>query len=51
MRVKKKIGEILVEGGLITEKQLQSALPQQKKSKLNRDFSPKHKLLEWFLAS
>ena len=34
MRVKKKIGEILVEGGLITEKQLQSALPQQKKSKL-----------------
>jgi len=34
MRAKKKIGEILVEGGLITEKQLQSALPQQKKSKL-----------------
>ena len=34
MRVKKKLGEILVEGGLITEKQLQSALPQQKKSKL-----------------
>ncbi len=34
MRVKKKIGEILLEGGLITEKQLQLALPQQKKSKL-----------------
>ncbi len=34
MRAKKKLGEILVEGGLITEKQLQSALPQQKKSKL-----------------
>ncbi|MEE8481569.1 MAG: GspE/PulE family protein [Desulfobacterales bacterium] len=34
MRVKKKIGEILVEGGLITEKQLQSALPLQKKTKL-----------------
>ena len=34
MRVKKKLGEILVEGGLITEKQLQSALPQQKKTKL-----------------
>lgn len=34
MRVKKKLGEILVEGGLITEKQLQSALPQQKKSKV-----------------
>lgn len=33
MRVKKKLGEILVEGGLITEKQLQSALPLQKKSK------------------
>jgi type IV pilus assembly protein PilB len=34
MRVKKKLGKILVEGGLITEKQLQSALPLQKKSKL-----------------
>lgn len=34
MRVKKKLGEILVEGGLITEKQLRSALPLQKKSKL-----------------
>ncbi len=34
MRAKKKLGEILVEGGLITEKQLQSALPQQKKAKL-----------------
>ena len=34
MRAKKKLGEILVEGGLITEKQLQSALPLQKKSKL-----------------
>ena len=34
MRTKKKLGEILVEGGLITEKQLQSALPQQKKTKL-----------------
>jgi len=34
MRVKKKLGEILVEGGLITEKQLQTALPQQKKTKL-----------------
>ena len=33
MRVKKKLGEILVEAGLITEKQLQSALPLQKKSK------------------
>jgi len=33
MRAKKKLGEILVEGGLITEKQLQSALPLQKKSK------------------
>jgi len=34
MRTKKKLGEILVEGGLITEKQLRSALPQQKKLKL-----------------
>jgi len=34
MRIKKKLGEILVEGGLITEQQLQSALPQQKKSKI-----------------
>ena len=34
MIAKKKLGEILVEAGLITEKQLQSALPQQKKSKL-----------------
>ncbi|MDX2439251.1 MAG: ATPase, T2SS/T4P/T4SS family [Desulfobacterales bacterium] len=34
MRAKKKLGEILVEGGLITEKQLQSALPEQKKAKL-----------------
>jgi type IV pilus assembly protein PilB len=34
MRAKKKLGEILVEGGLITEKQLQSALPLQKKTKL-----------------
>jgi len=33
MRAKKKLGEILVEGGLITERQLQSALPLQKKSK------------------
>ncbi|MDY6792914.1 MAG: GspE/PulE family protein [Thermodesulfobacteriota bacterium] len=34
MRVKKRLGEILVEGGLITEKQLESALPQQKKRKV-----------------
>jgi len=34
MRTKKKLGEILIEGGLITERQLQSALPQQKKLKL-----------------
>ena len=34
MRARKKLGEILVEGGLLTQKQLEQALPFQKKSKL-----------------
>ncbi len=34
MRVEKKLGEILVEGGLLTQKQLEKALPFQKKSSL-----------------
>ena len=34
MRVRKKLGEILVEGGLLTQKQLEMALPFQKKSNL-----------------
>ena len=34
MRVRKKLGEILVEGGLLTQKQLAEALPFQKKSQL-----------------
>ena len=34
MRVRKKLGEILVEGGLLTQKQLEKALPFQKKSNL-----------------
>ena len=34
MRVTKKLGEILVEGGLLSQKQLAEALPFQKKSQL-----------------
>ena len=34
MRVRKKLGKILVEGGLLTRKQLEEALPDQKKSNL-----------------
>ena len=34
MRTRKKLGEILVEGGLLTQKQLEEALPFQKKSSL-----------------
>ena len=34
MRVRKKLGEILVEGGLLTQKELKEALPFQKKSRL-----------------
>ena len=34
MRVRKKLGEILVEGGLLTQKQLEEALPFQKRSHL-----------------
>jgi len=34
LRVRKKLGEILVEGGLLTQKQLEMALPFQKKSNL-----------------
>ncbi|UCD81888.1 MAG: Flp pilus assembly complex ATPase component TadA [Desulfobacterales bacterium] len=34
MRTRKKLGEILVEGGLLTQKQLEEALPFQKKSNL-----------------
>ncbi|MGD9373540.1 MAG: general secretion pathway protein GspE, partial [Desulfobacterales bacterium] len=34
MRAQKKLGEILVEGGLLTEKQLEESLPYQKKSTL-----------------
>ena len=34
MRVRKKLGEILVEGGLLSQKQLEEALPFQKKSHL-----------------
>jgi len=34
LRVRKKLGEILVEGGLLTQKQLEEALPFQKKSHL-----------------
>ena len=34
MRARKKLGEILVEGGLLTQKQLEEALPFQKKSSL-----------------
>ena len=34
MRARKKLGEILVEGGLLTRKQLEEALPFQKKSNL-----------------
>jgi type IV pilus assembly protein PilB len=34
LRTKKKLGEILVEGGLLTQEQLEKALPLQKKSNL-----------------
>jgi len=34
LRVRKKLGEILVEGGLLTQKQLEEALPFQKRSHL-----------------
>ena len=34
MKVRKKLGEILVEGGLLTQQQLDEALPFQKKSHL-----------------
>ena len=34
MKARKKLGEILVEGGLLTQKQLEEALPFQKKSNL-----------------
>ncbi len=34
MKARKKLGEILVEGGLLTQKQLEEALPFQKKSSL-----------------
>ena len=34
MRARKKLGEILVEGGLLTQQQLEEALPFQKKSNL-----------------
>ena len=34
MKVRKKLGEILVEGGLLTQKRLEEALPFQKKSHL-----------------
>jgi len=34
VKIKKRLGEILVEGGLLTEKQLEQALPYQKKSGL-----------------
>jgi len=34
LRVRKKLGEILVEGGLLTQKKLKEALPFQKKSHL-----------------
>jgi len=34
LRTRKKLGEILVEGGLLTQKQLEEALPFQKKSSL-----------------
>ena len=34
MRVRKKLGEILVEGGLLSQKQLEEALPFQKRSHL-----------------
>ena len=34
MIARKKLGEILVEGGLLTQKQLEQALPFQKKSNL-----------------
>jgi type IV pilus assembly protein PilB len=34
LRIRKKLGEILVEGGLLTQKQLEEALPFQKRSHL-----------------
>jgi type IV pilus assembly protein PilB len=34
LRARKKLGEILVEGGLLTQEQLEKALPHQKKSSL-----------------
>jgi len=34
LKARKKLGEILVEGGLLTQEQLEKALPYQKKSKL-----------------
>ncbi len=34
MKIRKKLGEILVEGGLLTQQQLEEALPFQKKSHL-----------------
>jgi type IV pilus assembly protein PilB len=34
LRARKKLGEILVEGGLLTQEQLEKALPHQKKSNL-----------------
>jgi hypothetical protein len=34
LKARKKLGEILVEGGLLTQEQLEKALPYQKKSNL-----------------
>jgi type IV pilus assembly protein PilB len=34
LKARKKLGEILVEGGLLTQEQLEKALPYQKKSKI-----------------
>jgi hypothetical protein len=34
VKARKKLGEILVEGGLLTQEQLDKALPYQKKSNL-----------------
>jgi type IV pilus assembly protein PilB len=34
VKARKKLGEILVEGGLLTQEQLEKALPYQKKSNL-----------------
>jgi hypothetical protein len=35
VKARKKLGEILVEGGLLTQEQLEKALPYQKKSNLS----------------